>query len=186
MTKRLKLYSLSMRDASGKHRSYFVCQCACGNVGKVRTQDVVSGKSERCRVCANRASSKIRSASCRESSKTHGLSRPRDPTYTTWALMWQRCTNPRADNFRWYGARGIRVCSRWKKFENFLADMGRRPDGMTIDRKDTDGNYEPDNCRWATPLEQASNKRKNNAVGKPGGPTGGPTDYVNIGLRARY
>lgn len=82
------------------------------------------------------------------------------PTYYSWASMLTRCTNPNSSGWKNYGARGITVCDRWRSFDNFLADMGDRPVGLTLDRKDNDGNYEPANCRWATPVEQARNKRK--------------------------
>ena len=84
----------------------------------------------------------------------------KSPEYLTWDGMLQRCTNPNAKAYKNYGGRGITVCSGWLKFENFLADMGRRPDGLTLDRIENEGNYEPGNCRWATRIEQSANSRK--------------------------
>jgi hypothetical protein len=93
------------------------------------------------------------------------------PTYTSWVLMIQRCTNPKATGYAKYGGRGITVCDRWRySFENFYADMGERPEGKTIHRLDSDGNYKPGNCKWATPQEQGRSQRlrKTNTSGYRG------------------
>lgn len=80
------------------------------------------------------------------------------PEYSVWASMFTRCYKPGHRAYRYYGGRGVRVCERWRSFENFLTDMGPRPIGTTLDRwPNKDGNYEPGNCRWATPEEQNNN-----------------------------
>lgn len=84
------------------------------------------------------------------------------PEYNTWFSMKQRCLSPSHKGYARYGGRGITVCERWKiSFANFLEDMGSRPTGCTLERENTDGNYEPGNCRWATDIEQANNKVNN-------------------------
>lgn len=91
---------------------------------------------------------------------THGMTHSR--TFKSWESMLQRCTNPNAPDYPRYGGAGITVCERWRKFENFYADMGERPEGTTIDRSPKKaGNYEPKNCRWATPGEQQRNIKSN-------------------------
>ena len=82
------------------------------------------------------------------------------PEWTSWRAMTERCTNPRHVGFKYYGARGVKVCAQWASFETFLADMGPKPTPRhAIDRINPDGDYEPSNCRWATPAEQRRNQR---------------------------
>lgn len=97
----------------------------------------------------------------------HGFRRrgSRTPEYACWESMIQRCTDPNFEAYHNYGGRGIKVCERWRySFENFLADMGPRPEGKTLDRIDDDGDYEPGNCRWATWIEQGNNRRTNKVL----------------------
>ena len=89
----------------------------------------------------------------------HARGNVRTPIYSIWATMKSRCGRATAGSYQFYGARGIRVCRRWLKFENFLADMGPRPAGCQLDRIDTNGDYEPGNCRWVTARTNARNRR---------------------------
>jgi hypothetical protein len=91
--------------------------------------------------------------------KRHGMSDT--PTYHTWEQMRQRCNDRNCKDFKWYGARGIRVCKRWNSFSNFLADMGVRPEGTSLDRKNNDGHYCKRNCRWADKFQQKHNRSDN-------------------------
>ena len=101
---------------------------------------------------------------------THGHTRGGkiSPTYWSWLGMIGRCRYPKHPFFHRYGGKGVKVCERWLTFENFLADMGERPEGMTLDRLDSAKDYEPGNCRWATRKEQArQNCRRTMFNGKP-------------------
>jgi hypothetical protein len=100
--------------------------------------------------------------------RTHGqAARGGTGTYHAWRDMRRRCTDPSSADWVRYGGRGITVCSRWDRFDDFLADMGQRPDGVTLDRINNDGNYDPDNCRWTTWHEQGRNRRSNGGERHP-------------------
>ena len=110
-------------------------------------------------------------------SLSHRMSHTR--TFKKWGAMLSRCRNPNATGYPKYGARGIRVCERWHCFESFYADMGECPPGLSIDRIDNNGDYEPGNCRWATIKQQARNKR-NTVLIEIGGVTKSLPEWCEI------
>lgn len=135
------------------------CRCDCGNEAVICGTSLRNGHTRSCG-CLHDELSAVRCAEVGRSTRTHGQSR-RTPTYISWEGMHQRCAGSKGpESARYYADRGVTVCERWRSFENFLADMGERPDGKTLDRTDPYGNYEPSNCRWATPKEQRANRRR--------------------------
>lgn len=134
------------------------CRCALRTKRPVQGGDLASGKSLSCG-CLQREMAPFLS-------RTHGCTADKKCTraFRAWAAMMQRCTDKRGVHYDRYGGRGIRVCRRWKKFVNFLADMGEPSKGLTLDRRDNNGDYCKANCRWATMKAQARNRSSNHLV----------------------
>lgn len=124
----------------------WLCRCDCGQQTEAIARHLKTGAK--------------RSCGCRRGTWRHGHCRGTpSPTWCSWQGMRQRCSNPHLHAYQHYGGRGIKVCDRWHDFANFLADMGERPSGKTLDRIGPNGDYEPGNCRWATAKQQTRNRR---------------------------
>jgi len=145
-----RLLVLRRTEDRWAHR-FWTCLCDCGKEVVVRGESLYRGETKSCG-CLRDEMSGARVAKHRDTGS---------PEFTAWARMRQRCVNPKRPDYRNYGGRGITVCERWNSFENFLADMGRKPSpAHSLDRINNEGNYEPSNCQWATLLQQNSNRRR--------------------------
>lgn len=145
------------QSKSCKNGAAWECLCDCGTLTIVSGCSLKTGNTTSCG-CHRRT---VLLANI----TTHGMAN-KTKTYKTWKEMRYRCNNPNSNKWDVYGGRGITICNRWSDYTNFLEDMGERPEGKTIDRIDVHGNYEPINCRWATPKEQAETNRGCFRVGK--------------------
>lgn len=138
---------------AGKSRNVaWLCICDCGQTIVVDTYRLLTGNTRSCGC--------LYKDTRHTAAKRHGLRY--QPEYSSWYAMKRRCDNPNNDRYKHYGGRGIKVCDEWlNDFERFYRDMGPKPTpSHSIDRKDTDGDYTPDNCCWATPVEQRHNQRR--------------------------
>jgi hypothetical protein len=147
------LASAPTKNHKGKSYS---CRCECGTKRVVRKDQLTRGVSKSCG-CLK---AEVAAAQVKRLFTTHGLAN-KTRTYGVWKGIRKRCTNPNAKEFKFYGGRGISMCNRWQRYENFLADMGEAPKDHSIDRIDVNGNYEPKNCRWADKKTQMNNMRPN-------------------------
>ena len=140
---RLTVVTRAINDEHGN--TQWRCRCTCGNRCTVRASSLTGGRTHSCGCDRDTSATK------------HGMSRT--PEYRAWCSMRQRCENSGHPDYPAYGGRGITVDPRWDDFLTFLADMGPRPHGTSLDRIDNERGYGPGLCRWATPTEQARNRR---------------------------
>lgn len=148
---------LVVREFYGVQHNHcmWLCECSCGGTTITSTNSLNGGHTRSCGCLMREVSRANRIAEATHGHTRHGR---QSPTYSTWASMHERCRNPNHVAYHRYGLRGVTVCTRWAEFENFLADMGERPDGLTLDRRESSQGYSTDNCRWATPKQQMRNR----------------------------
>jgi hypothetical protein len=152
--KYISIASTYTKREGAKMARFANCICKCGEPFCCKLSAIKSGNTSSCGCYAREVVGK--------QAITHGYGTgPKRSIYRTWASMKNRCGNPNDTRFSSYGGRGITVCKEWLKFENFLADMGERPLGRSLDRIDNNKGYFKENCRWATPKEQQRNTRLN-------------------------
>lgn len=143
------------RSPAIKPRIHWICVCECGVTKDVSGSDLQANHAKSCG-CFNAENRRTKATT---HGRGHGEASRRDKTYLAWLNMRRRCENPSAKGYSNYGGRGIKVCERWMKFENFLEDLGPSSDGLSLERLDVDGDYTPSNCAWASIEAQSNNKR---------------------------
>lgn len=141
----IKMLTVISNPIYKNKREYYLCRCVCGKEKLIRKYEILNGKTKSC--------------GCYNSKRVvkHGMHNTKE--YSSWTHMKERCNNPNHCAYANYGGRGISVCPEWDSFEQFFQDMGFAPEGTSLDRIDTNGNYDRYNCRWATNKEQSNNRR---------------------------